>query len=89
MATDEAGIPVFGSEEEQVRNGCVASESLDYVALGAETGAMAAAVLSGEADIMTLPVSVVAESTPVLFRGQLRQVRHHAAGGIQLRRQSR
>ncbi len=29
-ATDEAGIPVFGSEEEQVRNGCVASESLDY-----------------------------------------------------------
>ena len=64
-ATDEAGIPVFGSEEEQVRNGCVASESLDYVALGAETGAMAAAVLSGEADIMTLPVSVVAESTPV------------------------
>ena len=64
-ATDEAGIPVFGSEEEQVRNGCVASESLDYVALGAETGAMAAAVLNGEADIMTLPVSVVADSTPV------------------------
>ena len=64
-SADEAGIPVFGSEEEQVRNGCVASESLDYVALGAETGAMAAAVLSGEADIMTLPVSVVAESTPV------------------------
>ena len=64
-ATDAANIPVFGSEEEQVRNGCVASESLDYVALGAETGRMAASVLSGEADIMSLPVSVVAESSPV------------------------
>ena len=64
-ATDAANIPVFGSEEEQVRNGCVASESLDYVALGAETGRMAASVLSGEADIMSLPVAVVAESSPV------------------------
>lgn len=63
--TDEAGIPIFGSEEEQVRNGCVASESLDYVALGVETGKMAAQVLSGEADIMTLPVAVVADSSPV------------------------
>lgn len=64
-ATDEAGIPVFGSEEEQVKNGCVASESLDYVALGKETGRMAASVLSGESDIMTLPVSVVSDSSPV------------------------
>lgn len=70
-ATDEAGIPVFGSEEEQVRNGCVASESLDYVALGVETGRMAASVLSGEADIMTLPVSVVADSSPVYSAANL------------------
>lgn len=64
-ATDAAGIPVFGSEEEQVKNGCVASESLDYIALGVETGKMAASVLSGEADINTLAVSVVADSSPV------------------------
>jgi len=65
-ATDEAGIPVFGSESEQVAlYGCVAAESIDYVALGIETGLMAAAVLSGEADIMTLPVTVFRESTPV------------------------
>lgn len=70
-ATDAAGIPVFGSEEEQVRNGCVASESLDYVKLGAQTGEMAASVLSGEADIMTLPVAVVAESTPVYSAANL------------------
>lgn len=47
---DEAnkkGIPVFGSEIEQVRSGCVASMGLDYVALGKQTGAMAAKVLKG------------------------------------------
>ncbi len=43
-----ARIPVFGSEEEQVKNGCIASEGLDYVALGKQTGAMAARVLNGE-----------------------------------------
>ena len=32
--TDAAGIPVFGSEIEQVTLGCVAAEGLDYVALG-------------------------------------------------------
>ena len=63
-ATDAAGIPVFGSEEEQVRNGCAASETLDYVALGNTTGQMAAQVLGGT-DINSLPVSIVADSTPV------------------------
>ena len=70
-ATDAAGIPVFGSEEEQVRNGCVAAESLDYVTLGEETGRMAAEVLSGAADIMTLPVAVVAETSPVYSAANL------------------
>lgn len=70
-ATDEAGIPVFGSEEEQVRNGCVASESLDYVALGVKTGEMAASILSGSADVMTLPVSIVADSSPVYSQKNL------------------
>ena len=64
-ATDPAGIPCYGSEEEQVAlYGCVASETLDYVALGVTTGKMAADVLNG-ADIMTLPVSVVSDSEPV------------------------
>ncbi|MDO4300490.1 MAG: ABC transporter substrate-binding protein [Clostridia bacterium] len=47
-AADKAKIPVFGSEIEQVKNGCVAAEGLDYVALGKQTGAMAARVLKGE-----------------------------------------
>ena len=48
-AAKKAGIPVFGSEIEQVKNGCVATEGLDYVALGKQTGEMAAKVLAGEA----------------------------------------
>lgn len=64
-ATNAAGIPIFGSEIEQVAEyGCVASETLDYVALGKTTGEMAAKILKG-ADVKTLPVSVVAESKPV------------------------
>lgn len=37
-AANDAKIPVFGSEEEQVKNGCLASQSIDYVALGKQTG---------------------------------------------------
>lgn len=64
-ATDPAGIPAFGSEVEQVsRYGCVASETLDYVALGVTTGEMAGKILKG-ADIMTMPVEIVVDSEPV------------------------
>ncbi len=42
-----AGKPVFGSEIEQVKNGCIASEGVEYIALGKETGRMAAKVLDG------------------------------------------
>lgn len=63
--TDPAEIPIFGSEVEQVsRYGCVAAESLDYVALGIKTGEMAGKILKGE-DVMTMPVEIIMESTPV------------------------
>jgi len=64
-AADPAGIPCYGSEEEQVaKYGCVASETLDYVALGHTTGTMAAEVLSGS-DVLTMAIQVVTESEPV------------------------
>lgn len=56
-----AGVPVFGSEEEQVKNGCIASEGLDYVALGRQTGLMAARVLDGE-DISSIGSEYVEDS---------------------------
>ncbi len=45
--TNAAGKPVFGSEIEQVKNGCLASEGVEYIALGRQTGLMAAQVLGG------------------------------------------
>lgn len=63
-AANDGGIPVFGSEIEQVKNGCLASESIDYVALGEQTGRIAARILSGE-DASTMPVEEVEDATPV------------------------
>ena len=54
-------IPVFGSEIEQVKNGCLASEGLDYVALGKQTGVMAGKILNGE-DVQNLPYATLQES---------------------------
>ena len=56
-----AGIPVFGSEEEQVGNGCVASAGIDYIELGKKAGVIAARVLNGE-DISTIPYETMTES---------------------------
>ncbi len=64
-ATNSAKIPVFGSEEEQVKNGCLASQSIDYVALGKETGKIAAQILKGEAKASDIPVYMVKDCTPV------------------------
>ena len=57
--TDAAGIPVYGSEIEQVKNGCVAGAGLDYVQLGIQTGLMAAKVLKGEAACQDLPYEII------------------------------
>lgn len=65
QAANEANIPVFGSEEEQVKNGCLASMGIDYVALGKETGKMAAQILKGEAKAGDLPVFMVKDYAPV------------------------
>jgi putative ABC transport system substrate-binding protein len=65
QAANSKNIPVFGSEEEQVKNGCAASQSIDYIALGRETGLMAAKILKGEAQAAELPVYQVKDCTPV------------------------
>lgn len=54
-------IPVFGSEEEQVGNGCIASAGIDYIELGKKAGVMAARVLKGE-DIKSIPYETMTES---------------------------
>ena len=72
-AADKYGIPVYGSEEEQVVNGCLASVSIDYVALGKVTGKMAVEVLNG-ADASAMPVKTITEATPVINSSVLKKL---------------
>lgn len=58
--TNEAGIPVYGSEIEQVKIGCAASAGIDYIQLGRQTGAMAAKVIRGEAVCADIPFETIA-----------------------------
>ncbi len=60
---NEAKIPVFGSEIEQVKIGCLAAEGLDYVELGRQTGKMAAQVLKGEKKASELPYETIEEAS--------------------------
>lgn len=55
-------IPVFGSEIEQVRIGCLAAMGLDYIDLGKQTGRMAAKVLKGEAKASEMSFEVIEEA---------------------------
>ncbi len=61
-AANEKGIPVFGSEIEQVKIGCIAAEGLEYYELGKQTGRMAAKVLKGEAEASEIPYEIISES---------------------------
>lgn len=60
---NEAKIPVFGSEIEQVKIGCLAAEGLDYVELGRQTGKMAAQVLKGEKKASEIPYETIEEAS--------------------------
>ena len=60
-AATQAGIPVFGSEVEQVKAGCVASMGLEYFELGKQTGRIAAKVLKGEAKASDMNYEVISE----------------------------
>jgi len=55
-------IPVFGSEIEQVKIGCLAAVGLDYYDLGKQTGLMAAQVLSGEKKASEINFEVIDEA---------------------------
>lgn len=59
--TNAKKIPVFGSEVEQVVNGCAAGVGIDYNVLGIETGRIAARVLDGE-KASEIPYEIIDES---------------------------
>ena len=60
-----AGVPVIAGEQ-GICSGCgVATLSIDYYDLGVATGKMAVKILTGEADISTMPIEYAAEFTPL------------------------
>ncbi len=59
--TNEVKIPVYGSEVEQMKIGCVAGAGIDYIKLGKQTGAIAAKILKGEAKASEIPYEVISE----------------------------
>lgn len=65
-AAKAAGIPVYGSEVEQVKNGCLASVSIDYVALGKATGDMGLDILLNGAKASQMAVKTITDATPVI-----------------------
>ena len=72
--TNAAGIPVYGSEIEQVKKGCVASAGIDYVELGKMAGKLAAQILKGEAKASDIPYEIVTEySTYKIGRASCRE----------------
>ena len=60
--TNEKKIPVFGSEIEQVKVGCAASASIDYIDVGASAGKSAAEILGGK-NASEIPVAYITEPT--------------------------
>ena len=59
--TNEKHVPIYGSEIEQVKKGCVASVGIDYYELGRQTGAMAGKVLQAEATCAEMPYETISE----------------------------
>lgn len=59
----EKNIPVFGSEVEQVKIGCLAAVGLDYYDLGVQTGKMAAQVLKGEKKASEMNFEIIEEAS--------------------------
>ena len=59
----QKSIPVFGSEVEQVKNGCIASMGLEYVELGKQTGRMAAKILKGEMKASDMEYEIIENSS--------------------------
>ena len=54
-------IPVFGSEIEQVKMGCIACVGLDYFALGKQTANIASRILKGD-DIKNINYQIIQEA---------------------------
>ncbi len=58
----KTNTPVFGSEIEQVKIGCLATVGLDYFDLGVQTGEMAASILKNEKKASEINFEIIEEA---------------------------
>ena len=58
--TNEKKVPVFGSEIEQVKVGCAASASIEYIDVGRAAGKAAAEILNGKS-ASDIPVATITD----------------------------
>ena len=81
-AASAEGIPVYGSEIEQVKKGCLASVSIDYVELGRRTGEMAINALNGQ-KLSEMPIVQITDCEPVVNTDVLQQLNIELPEGYQ------
>ena len=62
--TNAVGIPVFGSEIEQVKAGCLASASIDYITVGKLAGEQASEIVNGKSASEVAPKTMENETYP-------------------------
>jgi len=69
-AVAEYGVPVICGEQSMVETGGFATLSISYYNLGYQTGLMAVKILSGEAEISTMPIEF-ATSYDYIINGEV------------------
>ncbi|MDD4462395.1 MAG: ABC transporter substrate-binding protein, partial [Eubacteriales bacterium] len=63
LVTEPKGIPVIVGEEGMVNNGGLATIGLSYYKLGYQTGEMAVRILKDDADIATMPIEYLKDTS--------------------------
>lgn len=66
--TNDAEMPVIGSIKDMVKEGAIATETIDYYKLGYQTGEMAIKVLEG-ADTKDMPVETLKNTQLIINKG--------------------
>lgn len=83
--TNKANIPVFGSEVEQVKAGCIASASIDYKTVGKLAGEQAADILNGKDVNKVKPKTMENNTYPYYNSEVLKKFNMHLPNGYEIK----
>lgn len=80
---EKKGIPVFGSEIEQVKMGCLGACGVEYIGLGKQTGKMAFEVLSGNKKASEMPYELLQDENIYINRQVLETLNLKMPEGVE------